>query len=68
MITDELLAEARQYCEAKGITPSTLAVRALNNSRFFDRVERQRRLAREASEKLRAFMAENPPTAQEAAE
>lgn len=65
---DQLLEEVRRYCAASGISASTLAVRALDNSRFFDRLER--RIEREAEEarRLRAYMKSNPPRGGDAAQ
>lgn len=60
MLDESFITEAEEYCAAAGISPSTLAVRALNNSRFFNRAARQREKANEAIERLRAYMAANP--------
>ncbi|MDF2140837.1 hypothetical protein [Paenirhodobacter sp. CAU 1674] len=56
-----LLDEIRQYCERAGISPSTLGVRALGNSRFFDRLQRKADKISEDAERLRKFMENNPP-------
>lgn len=61
-----ILDEVNAYCARAGIQPSTLAVRALGNSRFFDRMQRRVEKAEADAEKLRAYMAENPPRADEA--
>lgn len=61
MKQSDLLSEVRAYCEEVGISPSTLGVRALGNSRYFDRLERRIEKAEEDAQKLRAFMAEHPP-------
>ncbi|NAZ37183.1 hypothetical protein [Rubellimicrobium sp. CFH 75288] len=68
MLTDReaLIEEVRAYCAAAGIEASTLGVRALGNSRFFDRFLRRAEQEAEAAEKLRAYMAENPPEARRA--
>jgi hypothetical protein len=61
VIPAALLGEIESYCRATGMSRSTLCLRVLNNSRFFERLEaRNARLAREA-ELLRRFMRDNPP-------
>lgn len=60
-MTHDLIKDAEEYCEQAGITPATLAVRVLNNSRFFDRLMKRIQRDEESERKLRDFMAENPP-------
>lgn len=55
-----IIAEVNAYCARAGIQPSTLAVRVLGNSRFFDRYRRREEKAAQDAEKLRAYMAANP--------
>lgn len=57
-----LLDEAEHYCAATGIALSTLGVRVLGNSRYFDRLKRRIVRDHEDAAKLRDFMARNPPT------
>ena len=61
MVTDDLLSELTDYCRRTGFKASTVCVRALGDSRFVERY--RRRLVRTAqdAEKLRRYMAENPP-------
>ena len=59
-----LIKEISDYCAKSGISPSTLGVRVLGNSRFFDRLKRRIQKTDEDVAKLRAFMAENPPDAE----
>lgn len=59
---DTLLSEVEDYCKRMNIQPSTLAVRALGNSRFFDRHARRIEKFEADKQKLRDFMAENPPS------
>ena len=61
MSTKSLLEKIDRYCEAAGISPSTLGVRAVGNSRLYDRL--QARVERDAvvMEKLEAYIAANPP-------
>ena len=56
----DILAEATLYCERTGISPSTLALRALGNGRFFDRLGRKVEKAGNDAETLRRYMADNP--------
>lgn len=55
-----LLSDVRAYCRAAGISPSTLGVKALGNSRFFERLERKLAKADEDETKIRDYMAANP--------
>ncbi|MGV6848574.1 MAG: hypothetical protein ACWA5A_09365 [Marinibacterium sp.] len=61
MINETLLRDVQKYCADLGISEATLAVRALNNSRFFDRLRKSRERERRAVTKLRHYMAANPP-------
>ena len=56
-----IIDEVNDYCARAGIQPSTLAVRVLGNSRFFDRMRRRLDKAEADADKLRAYMAQNPP-------
>lgn len=58
---DGLIAEVETYCARAGMMPSTLAVKVLGNSRFFDRLNRKVTKADEDAARLRAFMLANPP-------
>lgn len=55
------LEEVQAYCAAAGISPSTLGVRVLGNSRYFDRLERRLEKAKEDEIKIRRFIQMNPP-------
>ena len=61
MITEALLVEIEDYCRRLGIKASTLGVRALGNSRYFERLERRAGRDADDAARLRAFMAANPP-------
>lgn len=61
MTEPDIIPEAEAYCAKANISVSTLAVRALQNSRYFDRLMRKRQLEAEAVAKLRAYMAAHPP-------
>lgn len=59
--SDTLFAEIEAYCDRVNISPSTLCVRALGNSRFMDRLRKKLEKLDEDQGKLRSYMAENPP-------
>jgi curli biogenesis system outer membrane secretion channel CsgG len=61
MNTQDTREIARRYCDEVGIELSTLAVRVLNNSRFFERLERQRERNEKAEAKLLEYISANPP-------
>ena len=58
---DNLIAEITAYCEAAGISPSTLSMRALGSSRFMMRLKRKVEKLEQDQRKLRTYMADNPP-------
>ena len=65
---DILMQEARDYCQRAGIALPTLAVRALDNRHFFDRLERRMEQEASMAERLRAYMEEHPPQEAEGGE
>lgn len=58
---ESLIAEMRDYCDRAGISPATLAVRAVNDGGFFKRMEAGGRCWPETEAKVREWMAANPP-------
>lgn len=56
------IAKIEAYCHAAGISPSTLGVRVLGNSRFFDRLGRRIKKTESDLAKVLAYMAANPVT------
>lgn len=62
-----ILEEIADYCAAANISPSTLGVRALGNSRFVERYERKLEKLSEDESSLRAYMRDNPVKAESAA-
>lgn len=60
MVDEDFISEVEQYCADMGVSLSTLGVRALNNSRFFERAKRQQKKSAEAVTRLKAYMAANP--------
>lgn len=67
VMEQDLVSEIQDYCRSVGISPSTLSVRVLGNSRFFDRLNRRAEKLADDAEKIRAYMAENPPKTPEGA-
>lgn len=61
MRQDTIITEVEDYCRKAGISPSTLTVRVLGNSRFLERMRRRLDKAEEDAQKLRRFMQQNPP-------
>ena len=60
----DIIPEVEQYCASVGIAPSTLALRALGNARFFDRLSRRRDHEASAAQRIRDYMDANPPKTQ----
>jgi len=50
-----------KYCREAGISPATLGVRAAGNSRLYERLRRRKERDAEVAEKVRRYIAENPP-------
>lgn len=67
MKDDPLFDEIERYCAATGLKPSTVCVRAVNDSRYLHRHLRRLEVLERDREKIRRYMAENPPP-REAAE
>lgn len=63
-----IIAEIDAHARATGLKPTTICQHALGNARLYERIKRRcERYVKEA-ERLRAWMAANPPETQEAAE
>ncbi|MFD1913821.1 hypothetical protein ACFSGJ_16525 [Halodurantibacterium flavum] len=60
MESKALIQTIESYCEAVGISPTTLGVKVLGNSRFLDRLKSRAARDEEAARRLIAYMAENP--------
>ena len=60
MENDSLLQEIARYCAEAGISPSSLGLWALGNSRFVEREQRRVVKSQEDAAKLRAYMAAHP--------
>ena len=61
---DILKHELEEYARRAGISVSTLGRLAGQGGDFYQRISRGCRVWPETSEKVRAYMAENPPTKQ----
>jgi hypothetical protein len=59
--TPDIIPEVEQYCVSAGIAPSTLALRAIGNARFFERLNRRREHEAKAERRIREYMDANPP-------
>ncbi len=69
MRNHDFISDVERYCGAAGISPSTLGVRAIGNSRFLDRFKRRVETLAEDESRIRAYMAANPaPSISEASE
>jgi hypothetical protein len=65
MSDQTFIRELEAYCAETGYKPGTVCVRALGDSRFYDRlVKRQDRISDKIAQ-LRTFMTANPPRAKD---
>ena len=60
MSHETILDELESYCRRTGLKPSTVCVRALNDSRYVARHHRRLEALAKDAEKLRAYMADHP--------
>jgi len=67
MTHETILDELEEYCRTAGLKPSTVCVRALNDSRYPARYRRKAASLKREVEKLRSYMAQNPPKQEDAA-
>jgi hypothetical protein len=63
MTHETILEELEDYCRATGLKPSTVCVRALNDSRYVARHQRRLDALNRDANKIRQYMAENPAPA-----
>ena len=61
MTHETILQELEEYCCATGLKPSTVCVRALNDSRYVARHKRRLDALDRDAEKIRRYMRDNPP-------
>lgn len=62
MKNENITSELEEYCAKTGLSPSTVCVRAVGNSRFVERFQRKKQKMDEDVQRLRQYMAENPPS------
>jgi len=55
-----ILSELEAYCHEVGLKPSTVCVRALNDSRYVGRLKRRLAAMDRDAERLRDYMLANP--------
>lgn len=60
-----IIEELRDYCAKAHLKPSTVCVRALNDSRYVSRHYRRLEALEKDAEKLRDYMRAHPPRSQE---
>ncbi len=56
-----IIFEIESYSKATGLAPSTICVRAIDNSRFYERALRRAKVLENQAERIRAYIAANPP-------
>jgi hypothetical protein len=56
-----IIAELDDYSARVGYLPTTICQYALGNARFYDRLKKRLVKYQEEAERLRSFMAANPP-------
>lgn len=61
MTYQTILEEIEEYCALAGLKPSTVCVRALNDSRYVQRHQRRLEVLERDAEKIRDFIRANPP-------
>ena len=61
MSTDDLIQEVEAYANERGLAPATIISRAVNNGRLYGRLKAGFGCNMKTAERIRAFMAENPP-------
>lgn len=60
---EHLISEIKAYCEARGISTGTFGSYAVGDGKFMDRLERGGQCLPKTVEKVRDYMAANPPLA-----
>lgn len=56
----DIITEVTEYCAKAGISPVTIGVRVLENSRLMERLDRRIKLTERDSTLLRAYMTSHP--------
>lgn len=68
MEREKLLKDIEDYCAATGQAPSTFCLRVVKNGTLYKRLQEGGDCGVKALDKIRKYIAENPPKAKEAAE
>lgn len=68
MDPNTIIAELDAYCAKVGMKQSTVCQNALGNARLYDRMKRRIDQYAADAQKLRAYMAANPPASASQAE
>lgn len=55
-----IITEVNEYCARAGISPATIGVRVLENSRLMERLDRRIKLTERDTSLLRAYMTAHP--------
>ncbi len=63
MITAHLISDIETFASLRGIAPATVTSRGVGNSRLYHRLKNGKSCTLDVAERLRAYMAENPPPA-----
>jgi len=56
-----LIQMIERYCRETGISPATLGVRSVGNSRLYERLKRRKARDAEVADRVRRYIDENPP-------
>lgn len=60
MTYETIIDELKEYCRASGLKPSTVCVRALNDSRYVERHQRRLDALERDANKIRRYISQNP--------
>lgn len=61
----KLIDDIETYCSSVGMAPSTLGLRAAGDGKFVTRLKAGGRCWPETEDRVRAYMAKNPPAPEE---
>lgn len=67
MSTSQLISEVEAHAERCGLSPATIISRAVSNGRLYGRLKNGHGCTLDTAERIRAYMAENPPAKTERA-
>lgn len=61
MDPNKIISELDDYCRCTGLKPTTVCQNALGNARLYERIKRRIEQYAADAQRLRAYMASNPP-------